>query len=315
MNMESNYAMRYIKAFRALNCDIQVYLETTFNGDEILRDLPAQVEDIESHLSRFRHDSELSRLNAAVGDWLRVSRLLLANIVTAKQAAQVTEGLYNPLILDTLIAAGYDRSFQLLPQSRRSSIPSIQTVANWRDIEIDIVNERVKIPAKIDLGGVAKGWLAEKIAKQLSIHGACLVSIGGDIAVRGRSSHMRGWEISVAQPTKDKGDILHVLLSDGSIATSGTVTRRWIVNGYSQHHIIDPRTGKPATTDILSATVIHPVALIAESYAKAIVILGSKAGLDWLKSQGNVAVHMTLNDYTVKTTSGFLDFVTAKSLG
>src|SRR5690349_21385671 len=99
---------RYTAAFRAMGCQINVWLETDQDGQRLLQTVPAEVEAFEAVLSRFRPESELSRLNQQTGEWVEVSETLLANILAAKQGARITNGLYHPLLHDALVAAGYD---------------------------------------------------------------------------------------------------------------------------------------------------------------------------------------------------------------
>src|SRR6185436_17837346 len=105
-----------------------------------------------------------------------------------------TDGLYNPLILDALIAAGYDRSFEQIHGNTHLKLPT--NVTDWHEIEIHIKQREVRLPSQIDLGGVAKGWAAEQIADQLSPYGACLVDLGGDMVARGRPEGQTGWRVA-----------------------------------------------------------------------------------------------------------------------
>jgi thiamine biosynthesis lipoprotein len=296
----------YVTAYRAMGCQINVWLETDDDGAEILRQVPEWTENIEAHLSRFRQDSELSQLNAKLGQWVEVSDLLLANIITAKQGARRTDGLYNPLVLNALLYAGYDRSFEQLQVSTQKVRPI--HVPDWQNIAINPVKGTVCIPAPIDLGGIAKGWCANYIADQLAAYGSCVVDIGGDIVVHDPDSEL-GREIAVDYPGDNSIPLLKVTLKTGSIVTSGRDYRRWFKGGEPQHHLINPRTGLPAQTDVISATVIHPHAPTAEAYAKAILLLGSQAGLEWINQQWEHAALVVRNDGAVLATDSFQKFI------
>ncbi len=299
--------MQNVISFRAMGCQVNVVLESIANGHKILQEVPAWIEAIEASLSRFRPQSELSQLNAHVGEWVPVSDVLLANIQAAKHGARLTDGLYNPLILDALLSAGYDRSFEQLQTSTGATdtVPA----TDWRSIHINTAKSIVHLSAPIDLGGVAKGWAAQHIAQKLSEYGACLVDIGGDIAVSGTSDETPAWEITVAEPGIDDKQILTIGLKSGSIVTSGTDYRRWLKNGQPQHHLIDPRTGLPCQTDVVSATVIHSHAPTAEVYAKAIIMLGSKTGLEWINQQWERAALIVCHDGSVIATDAFEQFI------
>ncbi len=247
---------------------------------EIMSQIPQQVEDIEAQLSRFRPQSDLMRLNGQAGQWVAVSELLFELISVAKHTARLTNGHYNPLVLPAMIASGYDRSFdQLVPQP----VLSAPKIADWRDILLRASSHEVRLPAgsAIDLGGIAKGWMATRIADQLAQHGSCLVNFGGDMVARGESD----WDIAIHDPHTNQ-PFTTLALANTSVVTSGTDYRHWqSTTGDKQHHIINPMTGKPAITDVISATVIHANACHAEAYAKAVIIMGARAGLMWLASQ------------------------------
>ncbi len=294
---------RYTLAFRAMGCQVNIWLETDQDGQRILQDIPAQVEVYEAVLSRFRPESELSQLNQRTGEWVEVSETLLANILAAKQGARITNGLYHPLLHDALIAAGYDRSFE---QMEASEAPfSIPPVTDWQTIQVNISQHMVCIPAPIDVGGVAKGWAAEQIAKKLSVYGPCLVDMGGDMAARGEPENAAGWQVAVAEPGGIEADIVRVVVRNASIVTSGKDFRHWQRGGKTQHHIIDPRTGKPAETDVTSVTVMHPYAPTAEVYAKAVMLLGSQQGLAWINQQPNSSALVVCDDGSVLATHAF----------
>lgn len=135
---------------------------------------------------------------------------------------------------------------------------------------------------RLDLGGIAKGWAADIAAQRLAKAGPALIDAGGDIAVSGPMADGSPWPIAIANPFAPEDSLGLLLLVRGAVATSGRDYRRWTRGGVEQHHIIDPRTGQPAQTDVLSATIVAPDGPAAEMAAKVALILGSQAGLAWL---------------------------------
>ncbi len=296
--------------FRAMGCAITVQLETEEDGHALLSAIPAQVETVEARLSRFRPDSELMRLNAHAGQWVTVSAVLFDNIHAAKHAARMTEGDFNPLVLPSLIANGYDRSFTDL-QVPISSAPV--PAGDWRALALRPSKRQVLIPpgSALDLGGIAKGWMAARLADELAAYGACLVNIGGDLAVRGAPQATSGWQIDIEDP-HDGSVVVSLQVHSGSIVTSGTDYRRWTTaDGASQHHIINPHTGRAVETDVFSVTVHHPHAPTAEAYAKAVLLRGAEAGLLWLQSQWHTAGLVVLHNGAVFATPNFSALIVA----
>jgi thiamine biosynthesis lipoprotein len=151
---------------------------------------------------------------------------------------------------------------------------------------------------RLDFGGIAKGWAADQAVRRLAVHGPALVNAGGDIAVSGPRQSGDGWLIGIDAPLglelPADTQLELIALRTGGVATSGRDYRRWQQNGAWQHHIIDPRSGVPADTDVLAATVIAPTAGDAEVAAKVVLLLGSSAGLDWLDARPALAALLVL---------------------
>lgn len=294
----------YFIEFRAMGCQVSVHLETDADGRGILRHLPVTVEAIEARLSRFRPDSELMQLNRRAGEWSRASEILFENIQAAKHAALLTDGLFNPLVLPAVLSNGYDRSFEQISMPQPAeNIPA----ADWRAIELKLATREIRIPfnSALDLGGIAKGWTASKLADGLAKCGACLVNIGGDMAARGAPDGLPGWQVDVSDPFND-APLISLWLTDTSIVTSGVDFRRWKTQGgLTRSHIVDPRTRHSVETDVLTATIVHPHAPIAEAYAKAVMLRGAEAGLNWLNRQWHAAGLVIQHDGKTLATSNF----------
>lgn len=309
--------MRRLEFF-AMNCRMLAVTEAeTPDAARALERIPVQFEGWEQSLSRFRDDSELSRLNRSTGEWVRVSETLWQALRAARNAARQSDGLVLPTLLESLAAAGYDRSFETLGPSTaaRETSPAATGAAapagTWRDIRLDAWRRSVRLPPgmRLDLGGVAKGWAADRAARLLGRFGPALVDAGGDIAVSGPRPGGQRWPIAVASPLSPGSQLELLLIDRGGVATSGRDYRRWQSNGRWQHHILDPRTGLPAETDVLSATVIAGDALKGETAAKAVLILGSRDGLGWLDARPEFAGLMVMEDGRVirsRRLSGYL---------
>ncbi len=297
--------------FRAMSCRVNIQLEAA--DGSILDAMPEELEAIESRLSRFRPMSELMQLNAGAGTWVPVSDLLFANVQAARQAALLTDGRYNPLVLKAMIASGYVRSFDSISGA---SITQPQPAPDWHQIELRPGTHEVRIPADsaMDLGGIAKGWSTAYVADALSQYGPCLVNIGGDMTARSAPDGWAGWPVEIKDPIRNE-PFATVYLSDMSIATSGVDRRRWEdSHGGSHNHIINPATGQSSATDVLTVTVIHPQAELAEAYTKSIMLRGSEAGLDWLNQQWHAAGLVFRQDGAVLSNSTFNTMIHERSL-
>jgi thiamine biosynthesis lipoprotein len=268
---------------------------------ELLARLPEWFERWEERLSRFREDSELSQLNRAQGSLQRVSPWMGEVIQASLAAADYSQGIVVPTILGALEAAGYDRSFEKIEPSSGGTDLAPSEVADWRTIEFDPRRRTLRLPhgVRLDLGGVAKGWAADRAVGRLKKTGPVMVDASGDIAVSGPKSGGQPWAIAVADPRNPDGRLAMLKILRGGVATSGRDYRRWKVNGDWRHHLIDPRTGLPAKTDIFSVTVVGLTALEAEVAAKVVAILGSQAGLAWLNQRRSMAGLLVLESEEV----------------
>ena len=288
--------------FRAMGCQMAAVIESgELAAQERLDQVPAWFETWEAVLSRFRAGSELNRLNDSAGEAVPVSSVLWEVVQVALLAARRSRGMVTPAILPALEAAGYDRSFEQLDEAPTGLQPQpAGQVPDWRSIEFNPGRRTIRLPLgmRIDLGGVGKGWAARRAANRLAVFGPALVEAGGDIAVSGPRQGGRPWQIGVADPRDPESDIATMFVLRGGVATSGQDHRRWTRGGVWQHHLIDPRTGSPATTDVLSATVWADSLEQAEVAAKVIILLGGRSGLDWVKQQRNHEALVVLVDGT-----------------
>jgi thiamine biosynthesis lipoprotein len=283
--------------FHAMGCEMLALVDSEY-APTLLAKVPEWFEEWEQVLSRFRYDSELTRLNQIHERPVRVSDTLWEVLQAARQAEGLTDGLVTPTLLDAMIEAGYDRPFEILPhQAALVGNPVVAAPAPLTALAVDDSARTVTLPAGVglDFGGIAKGWAAHQAVKRLQAAGPALVNAGGDIAVSGPRSDGSPWPIGVTDPFQRTAGIETLFLEAGGVATSGKDRRRWTRNGVPQHHIIDPVTSQPAETDLLRVTVVAPDVMQAEAAAKAVFILGSRAGLEWIRARARFAALFILD--------------------
>ncbi len=260
----------------------------------------------ENRYSRFRLLSELTRLNAAAGRTVRVSLGLLQLVDLSLQLANRSGGLFDPTVLRDLEASGYDRSFELIaPASVRSKE---RGSSGWRDIRVDHDARTVTLPAGtgIDLGGIGKGWAVDRMATILGT--PCLVNGGGDVFAAGRPPGKPAWRVGVADPFRPEQDLIVLSVSDRGVATSSTVKRRWRVGDAVLHHLIDPRTGRPSTSDAVQVTVVTSSAALADYHAKVALLQGADAALSYLNAEPDAEGLVVRSDGSLLQTHGLVDY-------
>jgi FAD:protein FMN transferase len=315
--------MLVTRTFQCMTTGIELFLDAEDVGaaEKALAEAERFFFQVEARFSRFRAESELSQLNAASGDTSEVSPDLAELVGSALAAARLSGGIFDPTIIDKLEAAGYDQSIELVwaretarpadggPSAHEhgaqrnvvSRTPEISAKTGafgwdsprWAAIRLDPQRRTVALPegVRLDLGGVGKGWAADRAAELLRPLGAGLVNAGGDLRAWGDepgAEPAQGWLVAVDDPTRPGTDVVWLRVQERAAATSTVTGRRWS----GGHHLIDPRTGRPADTDLLSVTVLAPTTTEAEVAAKVALILGRERGLAWLADRPGVEALM-----------------------
>ena len=226
------------------------------------------VRAMQARFTRFEPDSELSRLNASAGRWVAVSAELELLLRESLRAWEVSAGLVNVAVLPAMLGIGYTRTFSDGPTVATIEARPLRALPDV--LEVAPGRARVERGSGIDLGGIAKGWLADRLSERLGEN--CLVNLGGDLYARGEGAEEhsgRGWAVGFGGVT--------VMLRDQGAATSSTRRRSWVASpgGERFHHLIDPRTGAPSRTDLAEVSVVAADATTAEVLAKTALLLGS----------------------------------------
>jgi thiamine biosynthesis lipoprotein len=278
-----------------------------------------ELDAIDAAASRFRTDSELSRLNAlsARGGGTFASGPLLAEAVRlAIRAAEVSDGAVDPTLGASLIGLGYDRDFgeldAIAPHAPLGTDPRIVVqqhhVARWADIAVLDAPPRITVPpgVMLDLGATAKALVADRAAHSAhaAAGGGVLVSVGGDIATCG-DAPAGGWAIHVTDDHRDGPGApgQTVSIKSGALATSSITTRRWRHDGRTMHHILDPLSGLPVPGPWRTVSVAAATCADANIAATAAIVLGDDAPA-WL-ARHRLPARLVALDGTVHTQGGW----------
>ncbi len=261
--------------------------------DELLSDLWKAIFRFEKQFSRFLPNSELSRFNQSAGQNTLVSQEFHELLKVAKYYGASTGGLFNPFILPALHRIGYKQS--LAPGYTDDTQIDYSRLAVADISELKLSDNRACIPygSALDMGGCGKGYLADQLRQLVKtdwIRGYWL-SLGGDIVGGGNDVDGQQWKVNISDANDSSTDSdlrLRTTGKDFAVATSGTNVRQGVHSGKKWHHILDPRTQKPAKTDITMATVYGNSATQADVLASCAIILGSTKALPFLKKQSGV---------------------------
>jgi FAD:protein FMN transferase len=272
--------------FDAMGTDIQVLMDAEEETAWLaFLEVPVWFEQWEQHLSRFRLGSELSKINNSPGQNIQVSPVFAEVMDLALHTEKISQGLITPAILPSLINAGYDRSFELIPEFRnQENLAKPHFPISTEGLCWNAKTREINVPEgmQLDFGGVAKGWAAHQAAQQLASYGPVLVNAGGDIATAGMPIDSMNWQVGIRDPFTREIDFAVIDIHQGGMATSGIDRRHWRQNGVFRHHLIDPQTGESAVSDLLQVTIIAEDVIQAEMAAKMVFFKGSQEGLAWL---------------------------------
>jgi thiamine biosynthesis lipoprotein len=270
----------------------------------------AMLRAVDDACSRFRADSELSRLNAHAGVETRVSELLAQAIDEGLRGARMTDGDVDPTVGGAMRIVGYDVDFDAMARDRGPLVMTAAPVPGWRAVHFNRAARTVTLErgVELDLGATAKALAADRAAAA-ALHamegrGGVLVSLGGDIALAGEAP-AGGWVVQVSDDSSAPiaADQESIALRTGGIATSSTRVRRWRRAGVEMHHILDPRTGRPAQTPWRLASVVAGRCVDANIASTAAIVRGAAAP-DWLTLLG-LPARLVSNDGDVVRVGGW----------
>jgi thiamine biosynthesis lipoprotein len=297
--------------FRVMGSDARLLLRGGGDiAEPLLHEAEQRLLELERMLTRFDPESELEQLNAA-GEAV-VGPVLRALLAEAERHRIDTSGRFDVGVGARVIAAGYDRSFELLERAEAPvhDEPPSRTVAprtapTAPPYAIDGERVVLRPGVRLDLGGIAKGWAADLTARALvdRAGASSLVSLGGDVGVQIVEGD-EPWPIAVDAGTT--GDVT-LALAFGGMATSGRDRRSWrTADGeHSAHHVIDPTTGEPCSTDILRITVVASTCASAEAWATALMQVGSEHATREAEARG-LATIIVRDDGSAASTGGLV---------
>ncbi len=290
-----------------MNTDIEVTL-SDWRDAYRLSALEALFRRFEARFSRFLPDSELSRFNARTSAAMRVSLEMWELLAECQAFFEITDGVFNPLVLDALAAAGYNASFEQVgpaPELRGTDVPSFGQL-QFREPPV------VVLPAglRVDFGGIGKGYSVDLAVESLNDCDDFLINAGGDIYAAGFAPDGQAWRVAVANPGEPEVALTTLALSDQAVATSWTTKRRWQAGTGWANHLIDSRNGQPVSNGMAGVTVVASTTTEADVFAKTALILGPDEGRGFLEAQ-QVDGLLVLADGTQISTPGWMQFTTS----
>jgi thiamine biosynthesis lipoprotein len=266
---------------------------------------------VDAECTRFDANSDLMRANAAGDAWCQVGDMCFSALKAAHAAHRQTDGLFDPRVLRTLVALGYDRTLpfgEAVDVGERTS-PAGPVAGRWQP-QFDDGQRRVRVgPEPIDLGGIGKGLALRLAARELADAGCgtYLIDAGGDCVCAGAGPDGSGWRIGVEDPAGGAAPVAVLELPEGACATSSVRLLSWRAGSRTVHHLIDPRTGQPAQTPVRSVTVHGPDPASAEVWSKVLFLRGDSIGA--VAQERGIAALWVYDDASIGMSAAMSPFV------
>ena len=290
-------------------CSIQLFTDKPqAESERILHACTERLEALEAYLSANADDSDLTAINRAAGKKsVRIPADLYPVFERAVFFAEKTSGAFNPVIgsVVKLWNIGFDNA--RVPPAR-----AINEALAFTDYTALTLQEGEcflqKAGMQLDLGGIAKGFAADECARIIKAHHIdnALIDIGGTVTALGVRPDGKPLIIGIRDPRLRQGEpIMAVIGHNKSIATSGSYERYFEQDGIRYHHILDPATGYPVQSNLVSVSILSPTAADADALSTACFVLGYQKSLELLRSFPDTAAIFIFDDNTVRTTPGF----------
>lgn len=264
----------------------------------------ALCERFEKLLSRTIPTSDVGRINAARGTAVEVDAYTAELVQAALRYCEESDGLFDITI--GAVSELWDFTEGVVPSEH--AIAEALPHVGWRNVQVEGTSVKLLDPkARIDLGGIAKGYIADAVVNLFRERGvtSASVNLGGNVVVLGNKADGRPWNVGVRDPSDEGGSsvVAKVRTSGGSVVTSGLYERSFEHDGRRYWHILDPRTGYPVQTDVVSATIYSQRSIDGDGYTKPLFIWGAEKALRWLDAKPELQGLLVMSDGSIHTTS------------
>lgn len=289
--------MSYKTVFYALGTENSIILEDP-DSSELLLKIVDRVSQIEEKMSAFKASSEISKIASNSGiSAISVNGDVFCVLEKALEVSQASDGAFDitvrPLTKQWNSGSGTDT----VPE--KADIEAAKSCVGYQNLVLNLIERTAfltKSGCKIDLGGIAKGYAANEAKRILLEHGvkSALINFGGNIMTVGNSFENTPWKIGIQNPLSGRGEsILTIDIKDKALVTSAVNERFFIRDGIRYHHILNPKTGYPAQSGLLSVTIIDECSMLADALSTAVFVLGAKEGLKLIRKYNSEAIFIT----------------------
>tara|TARA_R110001599_G_scaffold325504_1_gene537650 strand:- start:19498 stop:20556 length:1059 start_codon:yes stop_codon:yes gene_type:complete len=254
--------------------------------------IEAVLDDVNASMSTYRSDSEISLFNAFETDqWFAISNEFYAVLSTALAIGWQSNGAYDVTVGPLVDLWGFGPAGPVAAPPADDIVTDVLERVGQEHLRLDGDGPRLlkRSPVELDFSSIAKGYAVDRIAQWLDSRGVdrYLVEVGGELRLAGLSGRGDPWHIAIERPDSSTRAVEQGLsLTDVGLATSGDYRNFFVIDGQRFSHSIDPRRGYPVAHELVSVTVVHPSAMIADAWATALVVLGYEDAMAVAQEQG-----------------------------
>lgn len=259
----------------------------------VLREVRAAATLVDSLMSNYRPDSDVSRVNrsAGNGEWIAVAPGTFEVLTASIEYARTSSGAFDPTVGPLVDVWGFYRERGNVPAA--SALDSARALVGWRLIEIDAARRRVRLPRagmRLDFGAIAKGYAVDLALEAARAAGAgrAMIDLGGNIGVLGPAPEGSAWPLGLSHPRDPEAPFAVVHVERGALATSGDYERFFLHDGVRYAHLLDPRTGWPVQ-GVASVAVLAPTGIASDALSTMLFVLGPDRGCDAIDGMRGVA--------------------------
>lgn len=315
-SLDSVFLMEYKRSDFLLgtNCEVKIFT-SPLKGNRVLDEIFSELELIHKKMSSEIPGNDVDNINQKAGkEWVTVSEQTFSVIEEGLRIAELTDGALDISLGPIIKLWNIGKDHEKLPSP--GEIKKQLEFVNYRNIALDKGFFRVRLikeGMKIDLGGIAKGYAADRVAAIIRNQGikSALINLGGNIYVVGNHPKKRKWKIGILHPRPDNASTIIAFIdaADKTLVTSGDYERFFISDDKRYHHLIDPVTGYPSRNSLVSVTVIGPSSMTADGLTTGSFVLGLKKGRALLESLPGYEGVFVTRDKEIYITSGLKDII------
>lgn len=299
------------KEFYAMGTVMQLTVYGKKSREAVLEAVK-RIEEIENKMSVFKDESEISMINKNAGFGpQKVSEDTYYVINKAKRYCSLSDGAFDVTIKPIVNLWKIDSGKPELPD--KNEIKEKLKLVNYKDIILDKKNVTISLKYKnqaVDVGGIAKGYAADEVKKIFIKYGikSAIINLGGNIVVLGKKEGVKLWKVGIQDPLKSRGEFAGIIsAADKSIVTSGNYERYFEAGGKKYHHIIDPKTGYPSESEIISVSVISDLSIDGDGLSTGLYVMGINKAYSQIEALEGVDAVFITSDKKIYVTSGIKD--------